>query len=86
MLTLLAIAALAALAYAVNAYRIDATNYRHRAAHHARLRAIAEERLAAAIVDRDDALDFADEATLLLAVQRHPAGAEAPVRRLEVVR
>ena len=86
MLTLLAIAALAALAYAANCYRIDATNARHRARHHARLRAIAEFRLAAAITDRDDALDFADEATLLLALDRHPAAAEVPVRRLEVVR
>ena len=86
MLTLLAIAALAALAYAANAYRIDATNHRHHARHHARLRAVAEARLSAAITDRDDALDFADEATILLALKSHPAGAEVPARRLEVVR
>jgi hypothetical protein len=83
---LLAIAAIAALAYAANAYRIDATNARHRARHEARLRAVAESRLAAAITDRDEAFQFADECSLLLALDRHPAGAEVPARRLEVVR
>ncbi len=85
MTTLLAIAALAALAYAVNAYRIDLVNARHRARHEARLRAIAQERLAAAIADRDEAIDFAQDSSLLLALDRHPASGDAP-RRLEVVR
>lgn len=85
MITLLAVAAIAALAYAANAYRIDALNARHRARHLERLADIAAARLDAAIVDRDGAIDFAQETSLLLALDRHPASGDAP-RRLEVVR
>ena len=89
MLTLLAVATIVALAYAANAYRIDLANARHRARHLERLRLIAEERAAAARQERDEALDFADEATLLLAVQRHPVSGPSladVTRRLEVVK
>lgn len=71
-LGLLAVATIVALGYAAWTYR---TLHRDAVAHARHLRRMADDltrQRDEARADRDDALDFADEASLLLAVDRHP--------------
>lgn len=77
-LTILTILALGLAAYGAWTLRLERDAARQAARHADRLRAIAEAQRDAARAERDDALDFADEATLLLALDRHPASASRP--------
>lgn len=70
-------------AYEVNRLRLARNAARQEARHQSRLREIAEHQRDAARSERDEAVEFADEASLLLALDRHPAGTSR--RHLAVV-
>lgn len=71
---ILAIAACIAALYALNAFRVDRVNARHRMRHLERVAADRARLLEAARAERDQAIEFATDASITLAMRSHPAG------------